>query len=337
MTTLRHDSRGQGLLETIIALGVILAGTIGTISLLISTMNSGRESSNKVVATNLAREAIEAARNIRDSNWLEIEANYDVQYLTPGIQLQKTFEGLFNEDEVGPHHVRFPILYLHQDPAAYYGEDEDNNSWRMADVEDFKNYAGSTTGYQKSAYSDTISYQNSSTDCAYPALDNPNNVVHFPCSTVFQNTDQGYWEGEPVYHWWESTGYGLFNKVPEWPRPLLGNWSLRYGCNNAGNPACHIPPTIITGLRRWITFNPICRKDVDLDGIADINTGDTTQERIVTTDDGTADSKCRSTSDAANEVMVGLQAIATVAWGPQCPGKDCVQVEDWLYNWKYVK
>jgi Tfp pilus assembly protein PilV len=61
---------GQGLLEATIAIGVVLVGLIGTVTLTTSSIISSGESENRIVAANLAREGIEAVRVIRDSNWL---------------------------------------------------------------------------------------------------------------------------------------------------------------------------------------------------------------------------------------------------------------------------
>lgn len=92
-----HSRRGQGLLEVIIGIGVIVAGTVGTITLISSTVLAGRTVSQKVVAASLAREGIETIRNARDTNWLRIQANEDTVPLTLGIQLPPTFDSIFNE------------------------------------------------------------------------------------------------------------------------------------------------------------------------------------------------------------------------------------------------
>lgn len=102
-----HSRRGQGLFEVIIGIGVIMAGTVGTITLISSTVQAGRTVSQKVVAASLAREGIEVIRNARDSNWLRIQANEDTVTddttcvgtptgPTCGIQLQ-SFGGVFDE------------------------------------------------------------------------------------------------------------------------------------------------------------------------------------------------------------------------------------------------
>ena len=62
--------KGQGLLETIVAIGVMMTGLISVMSLVVSNLNSEREAATRYQAVNLAREAIELVRNTRDSNWL---------------------------------------------------------------------------------------------------------------------------------------------------------------------------------------------------------------------------------------------------------------------------
>jgi hypothetical protein len=63
------DKKGQGLLETIIALGVIVSGIVGMLSLAISNQASSAESAERLIASHLAREGIEVIRNKRDNNW----------------------------------------------------------------------------------------------------------------------------------------------------------------------------------------------------------------------------------------------------------------------------
>ncbi|MFH1366925.1 MAG: hypothetical protein ABIH38_02955 [Patescibacteria group bacterium] len=63
--------RGQSLMESILAIGLVMSVVISSIGISIYTTRIGRSSQNRLVAYNLAREGIEYARNIRDSNWLK--------------------------------------------------------------------------------------------------------------------------------------------------------------------------------------------------------------------------------------------------------------------------
>ena len=62
-------------MELIIAIGIILACVLATLTLVISSIQAGRKSSDKIIATNLAREGVEIVRNIRDSNWINVASN----------------------------------------------------------------------------------------------------------------------------------------------------------------------------------------------------------------------------------------------------------------------
>ena len=62
--------RGETIIEVLIAVLVLAVGIIAGVRLLISSGINNELSRERVVATNLAREGIEAVRNIRDTNWL---------------------------------------------------------------------------------------------------------------------------------------------------------------------------------------------------------------------------------------------------------------------------
>lgn len=68
---------GFTLIELIISIAVFTIGLMASFGLALSNYNTSNDSLDRVVATNLAREGIELIRNVRDSNWLRIEANED--------------------------------------------------------------------------------------------------------------------------------------------------------------------------------------------------------------------------------------------------------------------
>lgn len=53
----------------IIALGIVVSGLTGALALVTGSLNASNESQTRVVATGLARESIEVARNLRDGSW----------------------------------------------------------------------------------------------------------------------------------------------------------------------------------------------------------------------------------------------------------------------------
>ena len=94
-----HNSpRGQGLMETIVALGVIMTGLISVISLTIANLTGERETAMRYQAANLAREGIELTRNMRDSNWLSGEDTFQSMPAGENIPVQfnpETYEFAF--------------------------------------------------------------------------------------------------------------------------------------------------------------------------------------------------------------------------------------------------
>lgn len=70
-----NNQRGQGLLELVIAIGIIVTGLFAVWTLFLSNFAGEQESSFRITGANLAREGVEIVKNIRDSNWLKIEDN----------------------------------------------------------------------------------------------------------------------------------------------------------------------------------------------------------------------------------------------------------------------
>ena len=61
---------GQGLLEAVFAIGILLMVVSAVLALAAANLVGQRQSELQVIANNLAREGIEVVRHIRDSNWL---------------------------------------------------------------------------------------------------------------------------------------------------------------------------------------------------------------------------------------------------------------------------
>lgn len=64
------DSRGQTLIEAVVAIAIIGIALVGFLSQSTYNFLASTESLKRNTGLNLAREGIEAVRNIRDSNWL---------------------------------------------------------------------------------------------------------------------------------------------------------------------------------------------------------------------------------------------------------------------------
>jgi type II secretory pathway pseudopilin PulG len=69
------NKRGETIAETIIALVILTVGITLASGMMASSMRNMHSSKNRVIAVNIAREGIEAVRNIRDTNWLKFSGH----------------------------------------------------------------------------------------------------------------------------------------------------------------------------------------------------------------------------------------------------------------------
>lgn len=71
----QSHKQGFTLLESIVAIGVILIGIVSLLALSTTSVVSATATSDAFLASNFAREGIEVVRMVRDSNWLAYDAD----------------------------------------------------------------------------------------------------------------------------------------------------------------------------------------------------------------------------------------------------------------------
>ncbi|MCF7836150.1 prepilin-type N-terminal cleavage/methylation domain-containing protein [Candidatus Gracilibacteria bacterium] len=70
MKPILKSRRGETLIEVLVAIIILVVGALSAVKLLgLASINS-QLTKERVIATNLSREGLEAVRNIRDTNWL---------------------------------------------------------------------------------------------------------------------------------------------------------------------------------------------------------------------------------------------------------------------------
>ena len=89
-----QNQKGQSLIETMVAISVIIIGLFSVFALASFSLSSQGASKTQIIATNLAREGIEVVRNVRDSNWLAI----DVGVLLPSDWWKGIDEGYWRAE-----------------------------------------------------------------------------------------------------------------------------------------------------------------------------------------------------------------------------------------------
>ncbi len=124
-------------------------------SLSLHNLNTSRENTHRVIAADLAREGVEIVRNIRDSNWLALEANADADPSTPlTTELYAWDQGLDRQN--------FLVEYDHQSiipftnpPASLEAAVGDSES-KLYLLGDFYKHGGSS---QASLFSRAVNLQ----------------------------------------------------------------------------------------------------------------------------------------------------------------------------------
>jgi type II secretory pathway pseudopilin PulG len=77
-----HPQSGQSLIETIVAIFILVTALVAGLGLALYAVTHSANAKNQIVATNLAREGIEVVRMVRDSNWLAAEDDNQIDDLT---------------------------------------------------------------------------------------------------------------------------------------------------------------------------------------------------------------------------------------------------------------
>lgn len=65
------DNSGQTLIETLVAIFILISGVTAAVGLAIFAFGNSQNVVKQIVAVGLAREGIEAVKNMRDTNWLK--------------------------------------------------------------------------------------------------------------------------------------------------------------------------------------------------------------------------------------------------------------------------
>ncbi len=69
--SLKHYPKAQTLIETLAAIFILTMGVTAGVGLANFVLGSSTSITNQVIATGLAREAVEAVKSMRDTNWLQ--------------------------------------------------------------------------------------------------------------------------------------------------------------------------------------------------------------------------------------------------------------------------
>ena len=116
---IRNDIRGQSFVEAMVAITIIVSSISSSLALVQSSITASRIGGTHVVAANLAREGLEVARSIRDTNWLS-GRSFQVGLVDPAGKTAKPAL----DRSTGTWSLRFGVLTLGDaGTATYLGAD----------------------------------------------------------------------------------------------------------------------------------------------------------------------------------------------------------------------
>ena len=151
MRSIFRHTKGETILETMIAMTILSLGITMTTTIIASSLRNINASKNRVIAVNIAREGIEAMRNIRDTNWLKYSSkkrdcwNHNPKYSNcPGDTLGETLikagdsliykeedysEWVLQELGFGDDYDEGPNDHAYVTPGNYYTDTTTNTTY----------------------------------------------------------------------------------------------------------------------------------------------------------------------------------------------------------------
>ncbi len=133
---IKYHRHGQGMLEALIAIGIILMGLGAIMTLTLKNIAASTDSGQRITAIHLAREAIDAVRGIRDSNWLisshsDATVKWDDRLVpVPATDGQSAvikfdigtliIEPSYNVDFISTLNISDPAFRMYRDSADHY-------------------------------------------------------------------------------------------------------------------------------------------------------------------------------------------------------------------------
>ena len=92
-------SSAQSLIETIVAIGIIITAIVAILSVGMANLVLGGQSAERITAVNLAREGLEVVVAIRSSNWLDPDQNWPYGLANDIYILNYSTESLVNDGD----------------------------------------------------------------------------------------------------------------------------------------------------------------------------------------------------------------------------------------------
>ncbi|MBL8029794.1 MAG: hypothetical protein JNN11_00935 [Candidatus Doudnabacteria bacterium] len=83
---------GQTLIETLVAIFILVMGIVAALGLAIYALNASSNVTKQIIAIGLTREGVEAVKNMRDTNWLKLSLDTDCYEYVSGSNTAKCYK-----------------------------------------------------------------------------------------------------------------------------------------------------------------------------------------------------------------------------------------------------
>jgi hypothetical protein len=147
-----RSSRGQSLIETIVAIFVLTSGLASGLALAIFSFGSSTQITTRIIATDLAREGIEVIRRMRDSNWLEGSKAGELVDCGGG---QPCLTDWLNETDVG-YHVITPSVGNGTTYRVNFDPISAGDKWSLLPAGDYRLYLQPGGGFSHNGGAGTV-------------------------------------------------------------------------------------------------------------------------------------------------------------------------------------
>ncbi|MDP3964761.1 MAG: type II secretion system protein [bacterium] len=206
------NQSGVTLVEAVVALFVIIVGLVSAMALIYGSINAAGEIEDELLAANLARETIEVARSIRDSNWLEIDSGNTNVIWDDGLYSGTVYRAIpvFDDDDASPTFrswlLTFDAAYNinHDDSKVYFNLRNGAKVYHQCDAA----VCGITTKFRRVVTLNPICYDGSSetlistgTDCATLSQSKIGIQVMVTVEWTDNNNTRTHVSEERLYNW----------------------------------------------------------------------------------------------------------------------------------------
>lgn len=119
-----HIVRGDSILEVVIATAILASLLIATFDILQRALDTNINVKNRLIALNIAREGVEAVRNIRDTNWLKYSGERREKWLCLDLPGANTCNGTITPAQIinanNPDNPNYYTVNYNDTQKRYY-------------------------------------------------------------------------------------------------------------------------------------------------------------------------------------------------------------------------